>query len=73
VSGSPFAADFGPFDGRVWLNSAHQGPLPRPAVEALEAVVAAKRAPHAIDDGDFLTAPRELREVLGRLIGATES
>jgi cysteine desulfurase / selenocysteine lyase len=73
VSGSPFAADFGPFDGRVWLNSAHQGPLPRPAVEALEAAVAAKRAPHAIDDGDFLTAPRELREVLGRLIGAPAS
>lgn len=24
------AADqFGPFDGRVWLNTAHQGPLPR--------------------------------------------
>ena len=70
---SPFAADFGPFDGRVWLNAAHQGPLPRPAVEALEAAVAMKRAPHAIDDGDFLTVPRELREVLGRLIGAPAS
>jgi cysteine desulfurase / selenocysteine lyase len=54
----------------VWLNAAHQGPLPRPAVEALEGAVAMKRAPHAIDDGDFLTVPRELREVLGRLIGA---
>src|SRR5205085_1065829 len=40
MSASPFASDFGPFDGRVWLNAAHQGPLPRAAVEALEAAVA---------------------------------
>ena len=30
----PYAADFGPFDGRIWLNTAHQGPLPRVAAEA---------------------------------------
>ena len=60
MRGSPFAADFGPFDSRVWLNAAHQGPLPRPAVEALEAAVAMKRSPHAIEDTDFLTVPREL-------------
>jgi hypothetical protein len=53
MRGSPFAADFGPFDSRVWLNAAHQGPLPRPAVEALEAAVAMKRSPHAIEDTDF--------------------
>ena len=70
MSASPFASDFGPFDGRVWLNAAHQGPLPRAAVEALEAAVAMKRAPHGIDDADFLTVPRDLREALGRLIGA---
>jgi cysteine desulfurase / selenocysteine lyase len=28
------AAEFGPFDGRSWLNTAHQGPLPRPADRA---------------------------------------
>ena len=70
MSGRPFAADFGPFGGRVWLNAAHQGPLPRPAVEALEEAVAMKRSPHAIEDTDFLTVPRELREALGRLVGA---
>jgi hypothetical protein len=26
--------DFGPFGGRAWLNCAHQGPLPRVAVQA---------------------------------------
>ena len=61
MSGCPFAADFGPFDDRVWLNAAHQGPLPRPAVEALEAAVAIKRSSHAIEDADFLTVPREHR------------
>jgi hypothetical protein len=34
--GQAAAAAAGPFDGRVWLNTAHQGPLPRPAVEAAE-------------------------------------
>jgi len=27
-------SQFGPFDERMWLNTAHQRPLPRPAVEA---------------------------------------
>ena len=31
---SATASEFGPFDGRVWLNTAHQGPLPQPAVRA---------------------------------------
>ena len=34
-----YHADFGPFDGKVWLNCAHQGPLPHVAAdEAREAV-----------------------------------
>ena len=28
-----YYADFGPFDGKVWLNCAHQGPLPRVAAD----------------------------------------
>ncbi len=28
-----YAGDFGPFD-RIWLNTAHQGPMPRVAAEA---------------------------------------
>jgi hypothetical protein len=31
---SAAAAEFGPFDGRVWLNTAHQGSLPQSAVRA---------------------------------------
>jgi cysteine desulfurase/selenocysteine lyase len=63
------AGDFGPFGGRIWLNAAHQGPLPRVAVEAAERAVAIKRAPHLIADEDFVAVPLRLRFLLGRLIG----
>src|SRR5438094_301417 len=61
---------FGPFEGRVWLNAAHQGPLPLPAVQAAEEAIAAKRAPQRIADEAFVEVPRRLRGLLGRLIGA---
>ncbi|MGO9403429.1 MAG: aminotransferase class V-fold PLP-dependent enzyme [Terriglobales bacterium] len=65
-----FAEDFGPFDGRVWLNTAHQGPLPRVAVEAARAAVEQKARPYLLRDGDFLEVPGRLRAALGKLIGA---
>lgn len=65
---SRFADDFGPFDGRVWLNAAHQGPLPRVALGALEQAAAMKRSPHRIADGDFLDVPRRLREAIGAML-----
>lgn len=69
-SSAGYAGAFGGFDGRIWLNAAHQGPLPRLAVEAAEEALAAKRAPHQISDEAFVDGPRRLRELLGRLIGA---
>jgi cysteine desulfurase/selenocysteine lyase len=65
-----FRGAFGPFDGRIWLNAAHQGPLPRVAVEAAEGALAAKAAPHRISDDDFVRVPRRLRGLLGELVGA---
>jgi cysteine desulfurase/selenocysteine lyase len=65
-----FRAAFGPFDGRVWLNAAHQGPLPCVAVAAAEQALVAKAAPHRIADEDFTLVPRRLRELLGALVGA---
>lgn len=65
-----FASDFGPFGGRIWLNAAHQGPLPRPAVEAAREALQWKVAPHRIADDAFVEIPRRLRDALGRLIGA---
>ena len=68
-SSADYADAFGDFDSRIWLNAAHQGPLPRPAVEAAQQALAAKLAPHRISDETFTTGPRRLRELLGRLIG----
>ena len=39
ISAADPREEFGPFDGRVWLNVAHQGPLPR---RARRVVVAAR-------------------------------
>jgi cysteine desulfurase / selenocysteine lyase len=64
------AADqFGPFDGRVWLNTAHQGPLPRAGVVAAERAAALKAAPHRIDDDHFNQVPERLRGFLAELVG----
>lgn len=63
------AAEFGPFDGRIWLNTAHQGPLPRSAVEMTGRAAALKAAPHRIGDDDFSDVPERLRALLARLVG----
>jgi cysteine desulfurase/selenocysteine lyase len=61
---------FGPFNGDVWLNCAHQGPLPLPARDAALDAVAAKVTPAAIADEVFAEVPDRLRDALARLIGA---
>jgi selenocysteine lyase/cysteine desulfurase len=63
------AGDFGGFDGRAWLNCAHQGPLPRVAVAAAERALADKAAPHRLADEAFAEVPRRLKAALGRLVG----
>jgi len=60
--------DFGPFEDRIWLNCAHQGPLPRVAVEAATEALSLKIAPHRIKDEAFGLVPLRLKKALGRLI-----
>lgn len=63
--------DFGPFDGRIWLNASHQGPLPKIAIEAAHRAVDLKRAPQALATSTlFSDVPARLREALGRLLNA---
>jgi len=64
------ASQFGPFDGRIWLNTAHQGPLPRPAVAAAAHAAALKAAPHRIADDAFDRVPERLRALLAGLVGS---
>ena len=64
---------FGPFDGRVWLNAAHQGPLPRDAVEAAQHALQRKVQPNLIGDEDFHRTPARLRSALAHLVNARET
>jgi selenocysteine lyase/cysteine desulfurase len=61
---------FGPFDGNVWLDCAHQGPLPAPARRAALLAIEQKTAPHRIADASFAAVPRSLKHGLAALIGA---
>jgi selenocysteine lyase/cysteine desulfurase len=65
-----FSRDFGPFGERTWLNCAHQGPLPRCAVEAAHEAIAWKTRPSELTVERFSGVPQRLRETLGRLLGA---
>lgn len=60
---------FGDFDGRAWLNCAHQGPLPLAAAEAGREAIDWKVSPGRLTQERFDGVPRRLRELLGRLIG----
>jgi selenocysteine lyase/cysteine desulfurase len=64
------SADFGPFEGRVWLNCAHQAPLPRCAAEAAREAVSWKQRPWELTTARFAGVPQRLREALARLTGA---
>src|SRR5687768_15587856 len=64
-----FGEDFESFDGRIWMNCAHQGPLPKVAVDAAQRAIAEKAAPHRIPDESFDEVPARLRETLGKLVG----
>jgi selenocysteine lyase/cysteine desulfurase len=60
---------FGPLD-RAWINTAHQGPLPRAAAEAARLAIEEKLDPRRIAEEAFFEVPRTLRGTLGRLVGA---
>lgn len=62
------SSEFGPFEGKRWINCAHQGPLPKAAVEAAREAIAWKMAPHHLTSERFDAVPRRLREALGRLL-----
>jgi cysteine desulfurase/selenocysteine lyase len=64
------AAQFGPFDGRSWFNTAHQGPLPHRAVTEMHRAATQKAAPHRLADEQFTSVPERLRGLLAQLLGA---
>lgn len=60
--------DFGPFDGKIWLNTASEGPLPKIALPALQEVVAWKLKPYDLTNRRFREAPQNLKSALGKLL-----
>jgi selenocysteine lyase/cysteine desulfurase len=74
MSGSDFSTDFGPFADengeRIWLDAAHQGPLPRVSVAEARRALDWKISPHRLAEDAFIEVPSRLRIALGRLIGA---
>src|SRR5512143_53743 len=63
-------SDFGPFDDHVWLNCAHQAPLPNVARVEAEEAVAWKAAPWELTTERFSGVPLRLKHALARLVGA---
>lgn len=59
---------FGDFDGRAWINAAHQGALSLRAAEHAREAVAWKCAPHELTTDRFRNVPERLRTALGRLL-----
>jgi selenocysteine lyase/cysteine desulfurase len=57
----------------VWLNSAHQGRLPRRAALALSEAIEWKLHPQALASSErFTEIPHRLRQLLARVVGARE-
>ncbi|MBL9165475.1 MAG: aminotransferase class V-fold PLP-dependent enzyme [Planctomycetaceae bacterium] len=61
------AAEFPYFAGRIWLNSAHQGPLPKSAVLAAQGAVRQKAFPSSITEEEFDDVPSRLRAAIGHI------
>lgn len=61
------AGEFAEIEG-IWLNTAHQGPLPRRAVDRAHAAVARKASPARMTEEAFSEVPDRLRRTLARLI-----
>ena len=67
------AGEFDLPSDRVWLNAAHQGPLPGRAASAVAEMVRWKQQPHHLKRSEpFIEIPGRLRLVLADLISAPE-
>src|SRR5271170_7815786 len=61
-----------PIEDAVYLNFAAHAAIPRVALNAVQASVAAKMRPHIVDDQSFFSVARSLRQTLATLIGASQ-
>src|SRR5437660_10143049 len=60
-----------PIDDATYLNFAAHAAIPRVALNAVQASVAAKMRPHIVDDLSFFSVAASLRQTLATMIGAS--
>src|ERR1700674_2196499 len=60
-----------PIEDATYLNFAAHAVVPRVALKAVQASVAAKMRPHIVDDLAFFSVAASLRQTLASLIGAS--
>lgn len=63
-----YANDFGPFDGKIWLNSASEGALPKVSVAALQEAIRWKIQPFHLTHQRFRDVPAKLKKVISQLL-----
>lgn len=73
VATDRFRREFELEESSIWLNTAHQGRLPRRAAQALDEAVRWKLHPELLASSDpFSEVPSRLRRALARVLGARE-
>ncbi|OEU86222.1 hypothetical protein DB35_01835 [Streptomyces abyssalis] len=64
-----YARYFSDPEGHIWLNTAHQGPMPEAAVRAVAEAAREKATPHLIPEAAFSERPERLRTLLAEFVG----
>jgi cysteine desulfurase/selenocysteine lyase len=65
-----FVDDFGPFEGKAWINASSIGAMPRVAQQAAQEAIRLNATPYQISEDTFQEVPKNLKSVLGQLIDA---
>src|SRR3989338_9279670 len=65
---NPYQKDFCDFEGKLWLNAASEGPLPKISAECLQEAVHWKSRPYLLDNDKFIQIPMGLKQSIGKLI-----
>lgn len=70
MTGSNFSDGWGDFEGRAWINAAHQGALPLAAAAEAREAIEWKLSPRNLTPERFRGVPDRLRTAVGKLIHA---
>ena len=61
-------ADFADFDDVIYLDVAHQGPLPKASARAAQAAIEWKKLPHRLPEEEYFGLPDRVRVAAAKLI-----